>query len=227
MLLVPAWSLDVEMQFYMLFPLLYCLLERFSLLIKLCFIGLLCIGWSFLSISWNLLPICFYIGFFILGMLLDRSSWQPSLRLLRLSFVGLGLALLFPYFCTDFKYLIDCQNREPPAVPSQQHISVVYDYVLALLAFPYIAHSVHVKSDQNDRLWGDFAYPLYLFHWIPLIAFSSINFLLQLPSPLFLLLNWGIMLGGAWLIFKYFDQPIDAIRRRLVEQWIDRNSERR
>jgi peptidoglycan/LPS O-acetylase OafA/YrhL len=88
-----------------------------------------------------------------------------------------------------------------------------------ILVIPFIARSLAIRSSAFDRLLGDLAYPLYLFHWIPrdwYYHFCEINHAPAVRLVL-LLVDFITAFAGAVLILILVDRPMERLRRVWVE----------
>lgn len=197
-----AWSLDIELQFYLLAPLVAMIVSR--------------LGWATLAGSGLLMAAGFalfrftgaatvmmYLPAFVLGSLTHAKAWKPGERLAALSLgafvVVTALTCLTPFML---------KNRPDPFDRD------IYAALWMLSLLPYAARSLTVKGPRIDRDLGNLSYPLYLVH---------------LPVLLFVRPLVGHSLGGRALIvaapvilalavYRYVDRPVNRLRVRLTEQ---------
>jgi peptidoglycan/LPS O-acetylase OafA/YrhL len=81
---------------------------------------------------------------------------------------------------------------------------------------PYLAANLRLPSNARDRWFGQLAYPLFLFHWIPRDVYYQ---LVDWAQPwwrngLLLTGNVIVALVGAVAIWWLIDRPSEALRRR-------------
>jgi peptidoglycan/LPS O-acetylase OafA/YrhL len=204
----PAWTLDIEMQFYFLAPLLLVLLNRsrqalaVGAMVAVALLGLF---------MWKLESLPKYLCFFLAGVLVDYAGWRPAARTALLSagaFAGIVAAVLLnPHWRSVliFPYSVSSD-------PARRLCTF-----LAFVGLPFAAYIVSHPSDTLDRHLGDLAYSVYLFH--PCVYILA-NYLSGLPSPLRVTLSrwlWLLVLPGSLAIYCLIDRPADALRRRFVE----------
>jgi peptidoglycan/LPS O-acetylase OafA/YrhL len=217
-ILPPTWSLDVEMQFYILAPLLIYCFKRLGLRAR----------W-FLIAGLSIIPSVFFFrgtpvdtarvglfgGFFLAGTALALSDWVAD----RLTAIGGGILLVGGTISlalfTPVRTGIWCDGSfgtlPTPWVSS-------WWIVAALLIVPFVSRNVHVPSSTFDRVLGNLAYPLYLFHWIPrewYYRLCETNSSSLVRAGL-LVANFTVAIGGATLILLLVDQPIDRLRAKWV-----------
>jgi peptidoglycan/LPS O-acetylase OafA/YrhL len=162
------------------------------------------------ALSYFMLPLVLtgvpYLGFFLAGCVLERIRWNPGRLLVAVS-AGL-MALVYmaggrlgPHFW------------QGPAGFQQRGLELC----CVLLALPYVARSLHCKSDRADRMLGDFAYPVYLVHYIMYLAVDNIGVLHRLPVLPRLAVYFGATFAVSVAIFFLIDRPIDRKRKEYVE----------
>jgi len=211
--LVPAWSLDIEMQFYLLAPIIVASLNRKPLLVML---FIICISIMTNIISGNKLLISL-LPWFLIGMLVAKYSYY-----LRANNLGnwSGIAVFFTLSLFTFipsLHPILFGGMHPAPLFK---FNLVLNVAVALIAMPLVFTSVFNRGGRFDRLFSDLSYSLYLFHWIPLQVvnhyFPEINqlpFLSRLPfSMSLILITYVVSLG----ITLWIDRPINEIRSRFV-----------
>jgi peptidoglycan/LPS O-acetylase OafA/YrhL len=222
--LPPAWSLDVEMQFYLIAPLLVLLFVRMVPILRSLIIAA-SLGWLLLFLFRGgysqLAHLSLFVGFFLIGVSIEVSRWQPSR--------GLALGSVLIFLCVTLALTLSPQThrgvwiagRESPVTSDAflSHLVALWWVVGAVLVAPFVAWNVSQVSPRYDRFLGNLAYPLYLFHWIPrdwYYHFSLTNDPTWKQLAL-LLANFLAASAGAFLILCLIDQPLDSLRAN----WVD------
>jgi peptidoglycan/LPS O-acetylase OafA/YrhL len=153
MILTPAWTLDLELSFYLLAPLLVSLRLRYILAI---IAATLVARFSWYSMGhdvdpWNYRFFPFEIGIFMLGVAAYRVSsilaWQPGPNVLKTVFTALVGSIL---------------GYNLIGLPHGSFNSFVYLFIFAAL-IPYVF--TLTRSWKFDRFLADMSFPLYLAHW--------------------------------------------------------------
>jgi peptidoglycan/LPS O-acetylase OafA/YrhL len=205
----PAWTLDVELQYYALVPFLLLLtaywrhwftavliaISAISLYLFFRPAGLLDIDRSLLA--WSL--------FLLLGYALYLSPWLQSLAL-RQSWLVVGVSLLL---------LVAWQTRF-------QNVAIL-SVTLACMAVSacLLVMQQNRRFGALDRLLGDLSYPTYILHWLCveliLRSFGG-RFAPMTPGAQFctlLVLNIVLSTLAAYLALRLIGDPIEALRRRI------------
>lgn len=214
----PAWSLDMELQFYLAFPLLFLLLDALAKRAVLVLAVTLGLGGLYIAAFIDsdngpatMLP---YAGLFLLGVLAARLGWRPSRRLEIGSLTVLGFGALGVIGAPPLRgFVIHGLSADAfawnPAV----------NFALALAAGPLALASVHARSTPRDRLVGDMSYIVYCSHWLAVIAAQA--FLSGAGR-----LDKGLAVAGlvaltylsSYFVLTGFDRPIGRWR----EAWVAR-----
>lgn len=193
-----SWSLDIELQFYLLLPLLALRWPWVAVLS----VPAAAAAWV-LSERFGVVTVVQYLPAFALGALTHARQWRPSETTAAASLGLFGLVTVATYLFTPFadKTLPDPFHRD------------IYALFWMLPLLPYVARSLHVRSGRLDRHAGNLSYPLYLVHY-PIIA----------GLTGWLGGGGGVRLGAAALailvalaFYMFVDRPIDAWRVRLTE----------
>jgi len=214
--LVPAWSLDIEMQFYLIFPMLYLVLKATrayapALVAAAVVISAVC-SYALQDSDYTVFP---FLGFFMLGGLAAGRQWQPSRPLILagsvLSIVFLACVLLLPMLRGFAIHGVD---------PAKFSWNPALNFALTLFLAPVFLSSVHRKSTRADRLLGDASYVLYCSHWLAVLV--AANYLAGLPhltkAPIItalLMITYLI----SFVLTIYVDRPIGRWR----ERWVSRH----
>lgn len=226
--LLHLWSLGVEEQFYLIWPLLFVLLAK-ARRSPLAAIGVITLGSFALNVYW----------------VKDhevRSFYLPVTRFWELS-IGSLLA-----YCEVLgieragtavgRLSIFLSGRAPPAMRNLLAIGglALLGVALVLLSkddqFPgwlaalptvgtFMLIAAGNRSWINSRLLGNplmvwvglISYPLYLWHW-PLLSFLRILSSSR-PSGGVTLLTLAVAVGLAWLTYRFVERPIRTSRLRL------------
>lgn len=214
--LVPAWSLDVEVQFYVALPAIAAIvawcLSRPPLLRASGLVALLAIA--------TLAYFEFHIGrfaiFFLIGVLLWKLRWAPSFRWAWASAaatIAIGAAL---WISPDTHCFIAGFPNEGVTEQLKAGNKLV-SALLALVAVPFVAWNVRVPSDSVDRHLGNLAYSVYLFHYIVQFAFDLMISFRGWPKLVELSLQAVLVAAGSLGLYWCIDHPTDRLRRAWVK----------
>jgi len=218
MFLVPAWSLDVEHQFYLIAPFLLILCARpdavrRALLFAVCAAGpaLLIVGPQIAD--GTVLP---YLGFFALGAMAARGEWRPTAGQAAASIViATGLALVICAIPETRGALLVGTGSDANVF----WLNVPANALLALLLAPAALWTVRQRSGSTDRMLGDLSYVVYLLHWEA--VFLVTRYLVGLPFLERAISTAAVVAATsvfAWLIWRFFDRPIDRMRSAWVQR---------
>lgn len=196
-----SWSLDLELQFYLLLPLLIPLLERWPRVVCYASVPLALAG-SWLDTTHHVLTVAKFLPAFLLGALTFQASYAPSAGLARGSLVAFGLLSAVTAFTPFlFKAQPDPFDRD------------LWAMVWCLPLLPYVARSLLARSSRADRVLGDITYPLYLFH--PLVIFLlGGQAIMGLGEKA---LAAGLSFALAGLLWWAFDRNSEKVRRIVTE----------
>ncbi|KHL26180.1 hypothetical protein PK98_06690 [Croceibacterium mercuriale] len=162
----PAWSLDIEMQFYLLAPLLAVALLRPALRLPLI------AGAAILALvaTWSLsVPtLAHYAIFFLAGMTVSATRWQPGSTLAYGSAAAVVGTLVLVTVTPLAGILWGGANPSPLYAWNP-----LFNVVMAFVCLPYAMWTVYQKSDRADRMLADLSYVIYLLHWVAVQWFYS------------------------------------------------------
>lgn len=196
-----SWSLDLEMQFYLLLPLVAAIVFRAPVAAFAGSLVMMALGF-WLHHQLGIATVATYLPAFVLGILTYSRSWRPSQGHALISLAGFGAFCVLTYFTPFFS------KRVPD--PFDQDIWALI-WMLPLL--PYAAHSLTIKSSRMDRHFGNLSYPLYLVHFA-VIRMAMDHLGESLPVKLAATLA---SFGVAILIYVVIDRPVDRVRVRVTE----------
>jgi peptidoglycan/LPS O-acetylase OafA/YrhL len=228
--LPPTWSLDVEMQFYLVAPLLITVFGRIRPLLR-CLIAVVGCGWFALHIlrggNIQLATLPLFVGFFLIGVTMQWGQWKSSRTLAN------GSLLIF--FAVTVLLAIWPQTRRGVwragadtaliAEDFSGFVAGVWWIIGAALVVPFLAWNVAQKSPRFDRFLSDLAYPVYLFHWIPREWYYHFS-LRSDPvwkQCLLLAMNFLAVAAGAMILLLVVDQPSERLRAA----WVSRRKKNR
>jgi peptidoglycan/LPS O-acetylase OafA/YrhL len=199
----PAWSLDIEAQYYLLAPSLLFLMRRsLGALLGCALVSLVFVG---LGLGPN---IGFYLFFFGLGAAGAVSGWTYSPKWAWLSLVGTIALIVGVYFSPWSAILISQKPLHPFARP--------FNVICALTILPWLFYTVKNKGCRWDQAMGDFSYPLYLFHW-PLLFMIGVKPAFAANPLKTIMETFPSVFAISFLIWFAIDRPVNAWRKRWVK----------
>jgi peptidoglycan/LPS O-acetylase OafA/YrhL len=216
--LVPAWSIDIELQFYILAPLIIVALDR---RFRLTAFALLVVNLLSLDPFIGARHLGAFIIFFFVGMSTARGMMLSLYRppMVRVSCAGVIILLSLAALAPDLRGPV-YQGDGSEMILGYRVIDL-FSALVAVAALPLALSTVFRPTNATDRLMADISYSLYLVHWLPLIVLT--HFLPDLHA-----LSTGFRLAALssilFLVYSistavtlWFDRPLSAKRNRYVQ----------
>jgi len=212
-LLTTFWSLDIEVQFYFVAPLVVALSVVFCKSRVQAFAVM-----AACTAAYFTLPLMDWLGpyliFFFAGCALERTRWNPPRWLV----ASCTPAAILVYLVTAH---MGVHFWEPAFEAPRWRFGPLCSVALAM---PFVALCLQRKSDSFDRTMGDLAYPLYLFHFVPYLIIDPVDSLHRLPFIERAAINLTMTAIGTTAIYFLIDRPIDRLRSRWVDAQVKANA---
>lgn len=205
----PAWSLDIEMQYYLFAPALALLAARFGPRRVLGAAVLL--NAAVALVLWpEAIVLPRYIGFFAAGMCAARLDWRPDARLAGWS-AGVVIAAVVIVLASPWRSALLVGAHPGPWSWASPPLTVV----MAIATIPYAIYTTGRASDGTDRMMADLSYIVYLLHWPGVVWFQHITG--PFSARLAVAGTCTVLVGaGSWLVWRFYDKPINRLRARWV-----------
>ncbi|MGB3313048.1 MAG: acyltransferase [Albidovulum sp.] len=155
-LLGVSWSLDLEMQFYLIAPLAFPLLKRGGLVLVL-LAALTWVGFQLYTLT-GIKTVFIYIASFGFGALIHAwnltfTGRQAAVGILAAVLILIGFKIGFPgapEFAADTRFGVEGAGP---------------NLLVGLMFVPLVGWAVRLRSGGFDRYAGDYSYSLYLVHY--------------------------------------------------------------
>ncbi len=216
-LVVPAWSIGLELLFYIIVPFLSKLksgwlvaIVALSLALRIFLSGL---GFSYDPWNYRFFPL--EIAFFISGMLSYRAS---EYILAAMNSKTKKVAAVAVILCVCLSH---------PALNVLHKLSISGElfrwplYAFVLVALPALfSETRHSKWDSK---LADFSYPLYLIHWPIIMLYASIagverRALNWHTAPAAATICVAVSLVSAWILIRIVEAPTNIFRDKLTRR---------
>jgi len=203
---VPGWSLDMELQFYLIAPLVIFLISKSIHVLAVFVLTTVLSQW--LGGAATVAP---FIIFFAIGVASAVYDLKPSRALAyRTLFATLALLVIFAALFIKNIALGELQGKDLVALSSTSNLLV------AVMMTPFALYTVRQRSGWVDRMFGDLTYIFYLMHW-PIIGLNQTGEgsywnRLWLCSESLL-----VILAASFVIWRVFDHPINKWRAAWVK----------
>lgn len=209
---LPDWSLTLEMQFYLAFPLIWLACRRFGpITAALVLSGMALV----LSVAVSTLVefrepslLVFKLRYFMAGMLIFHAVRARGARLAALSVVAVALCAYEPTY-----------GRQAVILPALAVLMLAAGVAEQRRALPLAVSAV--LGSRAVRVASDISYGVYLFHGFWLAGAGML--LVGVPlGPTRLLALLAVVLPGAcltgWLVHRFVETPGIALGRRAISR---------
>ena len=220
--MLPDWSIGLEMQFYLLFPILVLIIARFGSTATTFFVFLTTIATAK------------FVGLYDHAGLIARFP-QPSFILFKLNFFLSGMAIAYAYLAKDNKRKVYWILLSILSLFNAKiHIFIIAALIILLLFFDENSSDIfsRISNGKLSKFLGDTSYGLYLMHLpvmypILYILFKQ-DWFINLPIYPRLLVAMIIITplvyGLAYLMNRYVENPGIKIGKLLSTKWIKPSS---
>lgn len=212
-----AWSLDIEVQFYLIAPVVIWLAARpisavYIALAVLAFIG--SVGMFFLLPATTVNHSVFsFLGFFLIGIFAAGYD-KPVSKMMVTVATLFGLAVIAAFLAhPELRYIILGGRHPQPIFAYNWPLSAA----LALIFAPYVMATTLKPSPQSDRDMGDLSYIVYLVH-MPILSiyvfyFGQLPVIERVPH---LTVTLAVIAGVSLALLRFVDRPLEVARARFA-----------
>lgn len=203
----PAWTLQIELLFYLLAPFILKIKKNFIIIFCLYFIAIYIVAVPYgLFYNWNLATSFIkYLFFFLLGIISYRYIYN-RIQFKEYKKTTILLGFVFLVFIVFYRIL-------PGMIVSHSFEKSLNYYLPFSIYIAFLFN--YSKNFKIDKYIGELSYPIYITHMIIIKIYTGLN----LPSMKFLnsLIIGFLALTASILLVKYFQTPIDNFRHKRLK----------
>ncbi|MGN6291496.1 MAG: acyltransferase family protein [Chitinophagaceae bacterium] len=211
-----AWSLDIEIQFYIIAPLLLLLCRKgfgWPLLVAGSLLSLLLVFNHYISEN-----LVIYLPYFVIGGLIYCFNIQAGRNT-----AIICMLLLLAILCTNYvipglrtDYLLN-RKAEVFGFNYREGLNVI----LAILTVPFLTVNVRQVPKKemaaSEQVWSSMSYVVYLLHWPLLLVYSvCVAGVSGKTKVIYLSIFYILCIGLSYLIAKYIDAHFEKRRRTWI-----------
>jgi peptidoglycan/LPS O-acetylase OafA/YrhL len=217
-LLGPAWSLDIEVQFYLAVPILvylWTLLKPELRRPALTAVAVLLFPLA-LIVKENQADLVYYVSFFLIGMANAIKPWKPTKTVGLASGAAFVLMVLACLALPSLRgYILGGQHVIDAAKFAH---NIALNGILAFVFIPFVFYSLTLKSSSLDKDLGNMAYPVYLVHYPSQLLIGSNKLHLPIGHAAAGLLHIAVTAIVSVIIYILIDRPSDRFRSNTVKR---------
>ena len=147
-----AWSLDIEVQFYLIAPFIALFLARRKMSSGWILLAASAISLTALILN-SPLRIADFIVYFMIGMTAASVRWRPSRKVALVSFLGTAF-LLACWIVTPWRGVLIVGTHAGPLAIYTPYANLA----IALLMTPYAIYTTRQKGFAADGMFADLSY---------------------------------------------------------------------
>jgi peptidoglycan/LPS O-acetylase OafA/YrhL len=215
-----AWTLQIEMKFYLLAPLFYMALRRGMLWpLLLCGVAVAGIFWNATAFCNNVDIACWdHYRFSV------RMFWEDMMHMV---YMLMGSVLYAHYrklipnwqVIGGVAFLFGCYNAAALAMPlpkGGQHLPFLSGLIVFVSLY---AMRDQVRLTAPFRFLANISYSLYVIH--PIVGYVTMRLLMAtgLPYLAAFAIALAFVIGIAWAMHVYVEAPTIALGKRLAKAW--------
>ncbi|MGJ0513623.1 acyltransferase family protein [Methylocystis sp.] len=200
---IPGWSLDVELQFYLIAPAIIFLISKNIFLLLICLV--VSAGAPWLGGSATVAP---FLLFFGIGVAAASHDLKPN-RAFAYRALFTTLATLFLCALIFAKDMMLGEKQDLLAFSDKMNL------VIAVMMTPWALYTTQQASGAKDRMLGELSYIFYLLHW-SIIGALKTGEGSYLDRALLCSEALVIIFVASYLIWRLFDRPINRVRAAWV-----------
>jgi peptidoglycan/LPS O-acetylase OafA/YrhL len=211
-IIVPAWSLDIEMQFYLVFPLLiYFLRNKKQWLIAVTTLFFLTAVFILVSHQTYLSKtVLNYLFLFFTGVIIYYFNIKPGKVVERVSLLilmGIFAAhLLVPYLLAK-------------ARDNSGEYYEVLSLVMILMAVPALINSVHNQTNKFDKFLGEMSFTIYLSHWVWIVPYNALILNASKAARVPYVASFLVItLLSSYIVYLFIDRPSEKLRHNWIKK---------
>lgn len=211
-----SWSLDIEIQFYLLIPLIYFSIRRVPLAVFIFGAAVLSVAGWILQSQFGIWTVLSYLPSFLAGVLIwargTGRTGRTALAYLTVFLAVAAMVWLIPY-------LRPLLLKDVTSPFNEDWFGIAWTMIL----LPLVDWNVRQRSGKLDRHMGALSFMLYIVHWPVVATLGSTLAPISLADKAVLLL---VILIAATLVYALVDLPIERWRAKLVGGLIHRGRAR-
>lgn len=206
----PAWSLDIELQFYLLAPLIILALgTRYAMVVAIAFSLLAAAWWHY--VLPEALPR--YLPYFLIGILTATERVVIDKKWATVSACATALVLALSLGTSIGRSVVFTGSTPGPLAAYNELLNAL----IGLCAAPVSVYLARQEKSRSSAALGDIAFIIYITHWIAVLIVGA--YWGSLPAAqrapyvaAAILLTTALAVVIWWLV----DRPIERWRRTML-----------
>ncbi|MGM8363546.1 acyltransferase family protein [Flavobacterium sp. ARAG 55.4] len=226
--ILPAWSLAVELQFYIIAPILVWLQKSkktlFTFFIISSLVVVILVYFKAKVTGYD--SVLLYLPYFLLGGLVYFWDLKVNYKWAKIALLLVVSLIVVSHFFTDFRMIL--LDKEERYIFLGYSVSEVFNCVLTVVILPFIIYNIRqpVKDFKKDSLLSSMSFVVYLLHW-PLLQIYSLAVQTAASGGIkiiYAFLYFTGCIGFSYLLSKYVDMELEDKRRVWMKKFMQKRA---